>query len=255
MKTKQRLAAVALAAAAFGAALPAHAQSSASAFVGNLSFQLIDLAPDDGIAPYLNFTGASSTFAHASLYSDSSFATLAADSQSSGEFLSSAGVTTTSGTANASGSPTAVFADTSVLSNSGSSVSFGTMDFVLSPYTRAILTVTATVDAEPDFTEGGLGQAFASALLYGQVANDSSAGVTDFSSSVYSLFLREERSLSAVIDAQAFEASGFVAIQALAESASFATPVSAVPEPASVAMLLAGLTALAGLQRRRAGRK
>jgi hypothetical protein len=251
MTIQQRLAGIALAVATFAAAVPASAQSTASAFVGNLSYQLIDLAPDDGIAPYLTFTGASNTFARASLYADPVFGTLVADSQSTGELISSVNVSTTSGTADASGSPFAVFANTNLFSNSGASLAFGTMDFILSPYTRVIFSVTASVDAEPDFTEGGLGNAFASALLYGEVGNDSSAGSTNFSSSTFTLFLREDRTLSALVDTQAFETTGFVAIQAVAESASLATPVSSVPEPASLGMLLAGLGLLSGAARRR----
>jgi hypothetical protein len=250
MKIQQRLAAIALAAAALGAAIPSSAQSTASVAVTDLTWQLIDLDPTDGIDPYLTFTGASNTFASASLYSDPNFTNLADDSFAFGTVLSTASVSNPSGSADASGSPFAVFANTSLFSNSGSTLAFGTMDFILSPNTRAIFLVNASVDAEPDFTEGGLGFAAANALLYGQVDNSSSQGTTTFSSSISTTFLGESRPLAAIIDTQGVEATGFLGIQAFAESASLATPVSSVPEPASLGMLAAGLALLSGAMRR-----
>jgi hypothetical protein len=250
MKLQRGVAAIGFAAAALTAAGPASAQSTASAFVGNLSYQLIDLAPDDGIDPYLTFTGSTTTFAHASLYSDTTFTNVIDDSQSSGADFSTANVSNPNGTADSSASPDAVIANTSITGNSGWTLAQGISDFILSPNTRLIFTVTASVDAEPDFTENGLGYAFAGALLYGEVANDSSDGTTSFSSGTFSLFLREDRTLSAVVDSQAFETVGWVGIQAQAESLSLASPV---PEPASVGMLAAGLGLLSGLARRRRG--
>jgi hypothetical protein len=247
MKLQQALAAIGIAAAAANA-LPASAQSTASATVGKLSIQLIDLAPGDGIAPSLAFTGATSTFANAILYSDTTFTNVAADATSSGADNSPANVSNASGSADAFASTLLVTAATNMFSNSGWTLAQGTLDFILSPNTRAIFTVTASVSALPDFTEGGLGTAFGSALLYGELANSASNGVTSFSSNVFSSLFNEERALSAVIDSQGVEATGWIGMQAMAESMSLATPV---PEPATAGMLAAGLGVLSGAARKR----
>jgi hypothetical protein len=241
------LAAIGIAAAA-ATALPASAQSTASASVGNLSIQLIDLAPGDGIAPSLTFTGTSTAFASATIYLDPTFTDVAIQDMQIGDDNILAHASTASGVADAFASTLSVTASTNMFSNSGSSLSQSTMDFILTPNTRAIFTITASVDALPDFTEGGLGDAFASAVLYGEVVNDSSRGATNFSSAMSSTLFGENRTLSAVIDSQGVEATGWLGLQAIAESASLASPV---PEPATVGMLVAGLGVLSGAARRR----
>ncbi|MFL6672273.1 MAG: PEP-CTERM sorting domain-containing protein [Massilia sp.] len=251
MSLKRTLTAAAMAVAAVALAPPASAQSTAAAFVGNLTWQLIDLTPGDGIDPTITFTGAVNNFAISTLYADPQFNNIAATSSASGSDIASVFVLNANGNASAFGSPNGVSSATRMFSNSGSSLAQSTMDFVLSANTRLIVTVSGMVDAEPDFTEGGLGSAFAQALLYGQVSNSSSAGITTFSSSMDSTFLREERTLSAIVDTQTVEASGFLGMQAIAQSVSLATPVSAVPEPASVAMLLGGLVLLGATRRTR----
>jgi hypothetical protein len=252
MTLKHILSAAALAAASLAVAPAALAQSTASASVGNLSWQLIDLTPGDGIDPTFMFTGPTNNLANSTLYSDTQFGNIAATSNASGSDIASVFVNNANGNASAFGSPSGVSSGTAMFSNSGSSIAQSTMDFVLSANTRLIVTVSGFVDAEPDFTEGGLGFAFAQALLYGQVSNSSSDGITTFSSSMNTTFLREERTLSAIVDTQNVEASGFLAMQAIAQSVSLAPPLSAVPEPASVAMLLGGLLLL-GTTRRRNG--
>jgi len=234
------------------AAVPASAQSIAGAFVGNLSYQLIDLAPDDGIDPSITFTGATSSFAASFLFSDPFFTNVSATSTASGTDTSDAFLSTSDGIAIAVGSPFAVSASTTMFSNSGATLAQSTMDFILSPNTRVIFTVTASVNALHDFTEGGLGTALASGVLYGQISNSSSAGITDFSSSVFSTLFAEDRTLSAVVDSQGLEATGWLGMQAAAQSSSFAAPV---PEPASLGMLAAGLGMLTGLGRLRRRRQ
>jgi hypothetical protein len=247
MRLQPALAAIGIAAAAV-AALPASAQSTASASVGNLNIQLIDLAPGDGIAPSLSFTGATTAFANAIIYADTTFTDVAQQDIELGDDNIPASASNASGTANAFASTLSVTAATNMLSNSGWTLAQGTMDFILTPNTRAIFTVTASVSALPDFTEGGLGSAFASALLYGEIVNSTSNGVTNFSSNVISSLFGEQRTLSAVIDSQGVETTGWVGIQAMAESMSLASPV---PEPATVGMLAAGLGILSGAARRR----
>jgi hypothetical protein len=251
MKHNLRLALVGAAIVAATAAAPARAQSIAGAFVGNMNYQLFDLTPDDGIDPAITFTGFTTSSASSYLFSDPFFTTVATSSTSSGSDLASAFASDASGIAIAVGSPFAVSASTTMTSNSGLSLSQSTLDFILSPNTRVIFTVSASVNAAPDFTEGGLGTGFASGLLYGQVGNNSSSGVTDFSSSVFTNFGVEDRNLSALVDSQGVESFGWIGMQAAAQSNSFATPMPAVPEPASAGMLAAGLGVLSGLVRAR----
>jgi hypothetical protein len=247
MRLQQALAAIGLAAAA-ATALPASAQSTASASLGNLSIQLIDLAPGDGINPSLTFTGNTSAFASATIYLDPAFTNVAVDDTLFGIDNLAVHASNASGDADAFASAFSVSAGTIMFSNSGFSLAQGTSDFILSPNTRAIFTVTANVSALPDFGEGGLGSAFASALLYGQVANDSSDGVTSFSSNLSSGLFSEQRSLSAVIDSREVEAIGWLGLQVSAESLSLASPV---PEPATAGMLAAGLGVLSAAAKRR----
>jgi hypothetical protein len=249
MRLKQALLAAVLAASATTFALPTAAQSSASAFLGNLAYELIDLTPDDGSTPYITFTGNTTTSATSNLYADPDFTQLAATLTMFGTDFGTTYVNNADGTASAAASPFGVGADVLMMSNSGFAQTSSTVDFILSANTRVIFTVFGSVEAMPDFFNDGYAYAYAG--MYGELQNDASDGVNNFGASMYSLFLREERYLAASGQTQGLESSGWLGMQSIVEGATMAAPV---PEPGSVAMLAAGLGMLAGAARRRAAR-
>lgn len=245
MSSKHAFATAALLVAAMGAASTAAAQSTASASINNVNYQLIDLNPYDGIAPSITFGGLPAA-ANVVLYGDTGYSipVLSDGSLTYGPISIS----------NASGSAFAEIQEASgasrveIFSNSGFGASLTEFSFVLSPNTRLIFTGDASVSAVTDPAGGN-----ASATAYLQVGFSNEGGTTDVFNRSTLLSTDGDRSghLLALIDSGAMAMNGTYAFATDSEASSLAAPI---PEPASVGMLLAGLGVLAGLQRRRASR-
>ncbi|RSZ55919.1 PEP-CTERM sorting domain-containing protein [Massilia atriviolacea] len=274
-------------AAALASPLLAHAQIRAEGSVTNFSYTLIDLLPDDGIAPSLtiayrsNYPGASTASGEVS--QNSTFEPWFTDSRS--QFTTpfnrdvAASIGTRAGTASASttgadfqslqlhaaASTTSIAAASRAANGSASST---ITEFVLSPgtqvsffadfnagtsttlpagnvlreYARTYASFSLNADAQDGWN--GFTSTFSEAVASNWAFPNSPAATDSVSerlsltlgnTSLFSSTLTLGISLSSTV--QVYDASP--------------VPPSPVPEPATTAMLLAGLTLVAGAARRR----
>jgi hypothetical protein len=246
MMSKKALAAAAMAVAAMGAASTAAAQSTASASVSNVNYQLVDLNPYDGIAPSITFGGLPAG-ANVVLYGDIGYTNpVLSDSTSNYGTIS---VSNASGTSFAELQETSNRSQVQVFSNSGFASSLTEFSFVLSANTRVIFTADASVVGTIDPAGGNVD---ANAWLQLAFPNEAFTNAQIDRAYLYTTDGDRSGHLLVQLDSAAGLTNGTYAFGTETSASSFAAPV---PEPASVAMLLAGLGALAGLQRRRSSRK
>jgi hypothetical protein len=245
MISKQAFATAALFVATMGAASTAAAQSTASASVTNVNYQLIDLNPYDGIAPSITFGGLPAA-ANVVLYGDPGYTNpVLSDSILNYGTVS---INNASGTAFAEIQETSNRSQVQVFSNSGFATSLTEFSFVLSANTRLIFTADASVTGTIDPAGGNVD---ATAWLQLGFPNEDGTNGQFNRSYLYTTDGDRSGHLLALLDSGAGLTNGTYAFGTESSASSLAAPI---PEPASVAMLLAGLGALAGLQRRRASR-
>jgi len=236
MNLKQIALAALLSAAA---ASPALAQQAAAVHIGQLRWELVDLAPDDGIAPWIG-VNAYGTQSYASVYDqegieidgvkiaqygatgfDNGHASLHADTQ---EDAASALLTLYSGYGYVSANRS--------------------FRFTLAPNTQVNFYADADLRATPEAP--GVSWPTALAELYGSLPgfNDGERFMQTFrlEDGVY------QGTLAVTAASQGEWTSGYLALDAYAVAESHAAPV---PEPASVAMLAGGLGVVGGVARRR----
>jgi hypothetical protein len=230
---RQALMAATLAAFNMGATAPALAQQAAGVSVGQLSYQLIDLTPDDGIDPWIG-VNSYATLAYAHVYDQEG-------KEIEGTEIGHAG---TAGFDNAYASLHLKAEDdrASVLLTLHSGYGFVSASrsfrFVLSPNTQVVFSADADMWATPEAP--GVSWPTAIAELYGSLH-----GINDgerFSSSLYLEDGTQHGRLSITAASEGEWVDGYLAFDAYAVAESHALPV---PEPAPALMLLAGL-ALAG---------
>jgi hypothetical protein len=245
MNLKSALTAGALAACAALATGTASAQQTATASLNNFHYQLIDLNTSDGITPYISFSAGSSAHAGAYLFDnfDQTFPAVTQDVLfSHGEVFTS----NANGAAHAFSFADQVHSDVQIGYLSGLAESFTLQGFTLSPNTLLVFSADASV--ESSFNRGeGVGYAMAQ-LSGGYSVSDTNS--VSFDSSLLSnpgegLF---STTLSTAITSGNAELTGWVNYSTEANAVSY---VSAVPEPASLGMLVAGLGMLTGVARRR----
>lgn len=229
MRLKHKLVAGAIAILAAGGAAPALAQQAAGVSVGNLGYRLIDLTPDDGIDPWIGLNSYA-TLAYAQVYDqegneidgtridrfgtagfDNDYASLHVDAR---EAQASIQLTLHSGWGYAA-------ADRS-------------FRFILSPNTQVVFSAEADMWARPEAP--GVSWPTAIAELHGSLH-----GINDgerFTSAFHLTDGSQQGTLSVTAASQGEWVDGYLAFNAYAVAESHAAPV---PEPASAAMLLAGL--------------
>ena len=242
MNLKRNLAAGALAILAAAAALPAPAQQMAGASVGNLRYQLVDLAPDDGIDPWIGLNSYG-TLVHAQVYDQegNEIAGTEIDHTGAAGFdndYASLYASAQDGTANA------LLTLHSGWGYTGANRSFR---FLLSPNTQAVFSVDADLWAVPEAP--GVSWPTALAELWGSLH-----GVNDdqgFSNSFHLEDGVQHGTLSVMASSQGGWAEGYLAFDAYAVAESHALPV---PEPQTSAMLLAGIGLVGVLRGRRSNR-
>ncbi len=239
----QRILKAALLSAALsaGAAAPALAQQAAEVTVGQLRWELVDLAPDDGIDPWIG-VNAYATQSYASVYDqegneidgvridaygatgfDNGYASLHADTRAD---TASAMLTLYSGYGYVSANRS--------------------FRFTLAPNTQVNFYADTAIWAAAEAP--GVSWPTALAELYGSLP-----GYNDGERFMQTFRLEDgtyQGTLSVTAASQGEWASGYLALDAYAVAESHAAPV---PEPASAAMLMGGLGVVGALARRRRG--
>jgi hypothetical protein len=238
----------AIAALAFALLAPgAHAaNASASAQISNLTYQLVDLDPNDGILPTITF--ATSYLGQAS----TSWYPYASDTSGA---LGSTGVTWSSGSAATSSGATALSAHSSLSSDWYSRYDADAsqyLPFTLSPHTSLLITAAGALDVVP----GGATRSSASISFTAQLDFLSPGGVkggTYYDQSYASQDGARDYSFSAYLASGATAQNGFLQLRAQTslELDAPTDPANPVPEPETWGMLLGGLAVVGGLARRR----
>ena len=218
---------------------PAIAQASALATLANAGYWLVDLSPDDGIAPRLSLT-APSVSVETTLFNNPKYDP---DGALREEFndRAQAGVDNSDGFSQAVADRAYNMASVFAHVNSAIATGQTTWDFVLSANTRVVFFADAMVDVRPGGTDDF---AYAQALISGTVGNESNGGALHFSNSLDARDGRESAFLETGMSSGANNTAGTVQMLSFSSAASAAT-IPPVPEPSSCVMLLTGLAALA----------
>jgi len=239
MTRKSALAACLIALLAAAPASPALAQQAAAVTLGQLGYRLVDLAPDDGIDPWIGLNSYA-TYAYAHIYDQEGNEIAGADIGHAGS----------AGFDNDYASLHAIVADdaASVLltlhSGWGYVSANRSVRFLLSPNTQVVFDVDADLWASPEAP--GRSWPTAMAELYGSLH-----GINDGERFTSTFRLEDgvqHGTLSVTAASQGEWVDGVLAFDAYAVAESHALPV---PEPETSAMLLGGLTVLALVRRRK----
>lgn len=224
-------------------ATPAMAQQAAGVGIGQLRYTLVDLDPDDGIAPWIGLNGYA-THADAQVYDQ-------AGNRIDGVEIDHAGAT------GFDDDYAGLHADTRdatasvdlILHGGWGYVSAGQVfRFLLSPHTRVVFSADADAWARPEAP--GVSWPTAIAELYGSLH-----GIDDGERFTDTLRIEDgslQRTLSVTAASEGDWVDGRIAFDAYAVAESHALPV---PEPAMPGMLLGGLGVLALAGRRRRQRR
>lgn len=211
----------------------ARAEATANAALADFHYRLVDLAPDDGIAPSLTLTSYYA-YAFGTLYNEDTITGYAGINT-----FGTANYDTTDGFGhfNVQYDSTSLALDTRI--GTVSAQSAHTLFFTLSPHTEVIFGVDASLSAAagPDEFAGASGDLFSA--IFGTPGSEDMVSI-DTGSRHAAL------SVSTVSDADV--AQGTVTFLAGTTANVYVPPV---PEPAPAAMLAGGLAFVAGWLRRR----
>ena len=233
MNVKKKLAAAAAAILTALTALPALAQQAAGSTVGHLRYELVDLAPDDGIDPWIG-VNSYTTLAHAQVYDQEGNEIAGAEIDRFG----AAGFDNDYASLHADARDDAAGVLLTLHSGWGYAAANRSFRVLLSPHTQVVFSVDADLWARPEAP--GISWPTAIAELYG------SLHVTEDDEGFHSSFRLEDGvqhgTLSATASSEGDWVQGYLAFDAYAVAESHALPV---PEPETSAMLLGGLMLLA----------
>jgi hypothetical protein len=216
--------------------------ATASSSIDNFSYQLIDLAPNDGIAPRATFTDGDRR-AEVQLFREPVHDPVA---NARTFAYGSVKVENASGIAEGFLAPRQPRISVGAGDySSAQGVAFDTIDFVLSPHARLIFSGDARVDVLQNLNSN----VFAKATISGEIpSNPLLSTRTQFSSSIESALGPNARPLSVVVNSADDETIGFVAFRTEAGAISRIPPV---PQPSQALMACAGLGLLAVARMRR----
>jgi hypothetical protein len=240
MKLKRTLGAFILGTLAC-AAQSALAQHTAGVTVGHLGYQLIDLTPDDGIAPWIGVTSYA-TQAYASIYDQDGKQIDATRI----EHLGSAGFDNGYASLHADAREDSAAIQLALYSGYGFAAADRAFRFTLAPHTPVMFCVDADMWARAEAP--GVSWPTALAELYGSLP-----GFNDDEQFISTFRLEDgarQGALSVTASSQEEWVTGRLAFTAYAVAESHAAPV---PEPGAYGMLLGGLAVLTAIGRPRRG--
>jgi hypothetical protein len=225
---------------ATGAAAPALAQQAAEVTLDHLAYRLVDLAPDDGIAPSLTWTS-DTTLAYTHVYDQDG-------NEIDGrqiEALGTAGFDNGYATMQVDAQADAARVQLGLASGYGYADTNRSFHFTLSPNTQVIFSADADLWASWDQSAHSTVSALAE--LYGSLRG---VGDGDWTFNTRAQVDQGSQHGSLTVSATSRDAwiDGYLAMNAYAVAESQALPV---PEPASGAMLVGGLGLMAAFMRRR----
>jgi len=239
MKLKHVLAACAIALLAAAPAAPVLAQQAAGVTLGQLSYRLLDLAPDDGIDPWIGLNSyATHAYAHVYDQEGNEIAGTEIDHFGSTGFDNAYASLHAQTAADAAGVLLTLHSGWGYVSANRS------LRFLLSPNTQVVFSVDADLWARPEAP--GVSWPTAMAELYGSLD-----GFNDGERFTDTFRLEDgvqHGTLSVTAASQGEWAEGRLAFDAYAVAESQAVPV---PEPETSMLLLGGLTMLALARGRR----
>lgn len=236
----QRRSIAALLAPLFLAGAPALAQQSAEVSASHFGYHLVDLAPGDGIAPQLAWTG-DTYLAYASVYD-------AQANQIDGvqiDTAGSSGFADDYAAARVDAQSDAAHIRLDLASGYGYASANRGFHFTLSPHTQVVFDLDADLWASADPAAGSLPTALAE--LYGSLHGIGDGDWT-FNTRAQVDGGSQHGQLAVAAVSQDAWVDGYVAYSAYAVAESQALPV---PEPAPAALLAGGLGLLAAYMRRR----
>jgi len=219
-------------------AATASAQHTAGSSVGNLGYQLIDLAPDDGIAPWIGLDSHGAE-AYASVYDQEG-------NEIDGKRIDGFGTTgfdNNYASLHATAQPDLASVLLTLHSGYGYADANRSFRFTLSPHTQVVFSVDADLWASPEAP--GASWPTVLAELYGSLPgfNDGER----FMSTLRLAGSAQHGTLSVTASSQDDWGNGILSFNAYAVAESHAAPI---PEPAAPALLLGGLAMLAIARRR-----
>jgi len=239
MNVKQKLAAAAVAILTASIALPALAQQAAGTTVGHLAYRLVDLDPDDGIAPWIG-VNSYTTLAHAQVYDQEGNEIAAAEI----DHFGAAGFDNAYASLHADAQDDAASVRLTLHSGWGYTAANRSFRVLLSPHTQVVFSVDADLWARPEAP--GVSWPTAIAELYGNLH------VSEDDEGFHDSFRLEDGERHGTLSVTASSGSewmnGYLAFDAYAVAESHALPV---PEPETSVMLLGGLGLLAFVGQRR----
>lgn len=222
----------------------AFAQSAAtsSATIQNFGYELVDLIPDDGIAPSVELSSGQRRL-EANLFSYPDRGPIA---DARGLDYSSVAVSAAGSTAQSWLAPLLARADVAaVIASYSEAFAFDTIDFVLSPHARLIFSGDAHVAVQQNLESN----VYASAKIFGEIPSSPLLSTRlQFSSSLESALGENTQMLSVAVNSGADETIGYVQLRTDAQAVS---RVPAIPEPAPALMIGAGLGLLMLARERR----
>lgn len=243
MKSNLKRSALAAGALAAAVALPAAAQSTASASIENFGFRLIDLDLHDGIAPSI-------TFGPGVSYSVTSITDLNGNlvQQMRTDSFGPVGFNSMYGGGKGFTDAITASASLEVLSGSGYSNAVNAFYFVLSANTRVEFTADALASS---YFSASTGNSFAQALMTGSLKDSHGNLLTGADTDLNTRGSMTAGPMFLSLSTQDSALSGSLIMKIETNGSSMISPV---PEPASYAMLAAGASLLAGLARRRSAK-
>jgi len=259
---------LALTAVALAAAASANATSFASASIGPIQIQLIDLDPTDSVLPSIVFSNAISSFTNA--YATDGLGTVNYIWSPGSSTVGTASITASTSGATASSLQGAQTSISGQASGGAGGVSASYWGYISSPYyasftlsantavrfsTVATLAVSTTVGASPTASGAEFARAEVSFFANGYVGHysqNSNSAIYDYVGSNAGQKSFTETLNASLMNFSSSAMSGTVTAQTYITGNS--SIAAAVPEPETYAMLLAGLGVVGAVARRRRAR-